>query len=386
MNVDPSGYFTLAEVNVSGAINNILDNSATLNYMRIYQNLKSKLNAINNILTLYDTARQIAMIINDPELSGWQMVEGIACGVITGLFMNRMCQMKAIGPIISKVLTGYGLATQWQSIMDAAKNKDWDLVGTRSIQLILSLMSLHQNCFTGETLVATENGQIRIDEIEVGDKVWAYDIFTGETALKEVTKVYVHEVDEILHLHTSCGDIDTTTNHPFFVIDRGWVAAGDLVVGDEVYLLDGSTAVIIGFELEQLSETIKVYNLEVADFNTYFVGDEAVLVHNYLDKSDHAKHRQAEGRNVGTAGHDLNNARPSDVYIQNNDGRYVLKGNNGRVHIFEPDGELVTTMNKVTNFSKRVSSGRYSPLSLKQISEFIEIFGEFLNKNWNGYR
>ncbi|MBQ6944114.1 MAG: hypothetical protein IJN43_07255 [Ruminococcus sp.] len=281
MNVDPSGYFTLAEVNVSGAINNILDNSATLNYMRIYQNLKSKLNAINNILTLYDTARQIAMIINDPELSGWQMVEGIACGVITGLFMNRMCQMKAIGPIISKVLTGYGLATQWQSIMDAAKNKDWDLVGTRSIQLILSLMSLHQNCFTGETLVATEDGQKRIDEIEVGDRVWAYDIFTGETALKEVTKVYVHEVDEIMHLHTSCGDIDTTTNHPFFVIDRGWVTAGDLVVGDEVYLLDGSTAVIIGFELEQLSETIKVYNLEVADFNTYFVGDEAVLVHNY---------------------------------------------------------------------------------------------------------
>ena len=116
--------------------------------------------------------------------------------------------------------------------MDAAKNKDWDLVGTRSIQLILSLMSLHQNCFTGETLVASENGQIRIDEIKVGDKVWAYDIFTGETELKEVLTVYVHEVDEILHLYTSCGDIDTTTNHPFYVIDRGWVAAGDLVEGD----------------------------------------------------------------------------------------------------------------------------------------------------------
>jgi len=27
--------------------------------------------------------------------------------------------------------------------------------------------------------------------------------------------------------------------------------------------------------------SIKVYNLEVADFNTYFVGNEAVLVHNY---------------------------------------------------------------------------------------------------------
>ena len=190
----------------------------------------------------------------------------------------------------------YGLATQWQSIMDAAKNKDWDLVGIRSIQLILSLMSLHQNCFTGETLVATEDGQKRIDEIEVGDKVWAYDIFTGETELKEVLTVYVHDVDEILHLHTSCGDIDTTTNHPFFVIDRGWVAAGDLVEGDEVYLIDGSTAVITGSELEQLSETIKVYNLEVADFNTYFVGDEAVLVHNYNPKSRNQMQKDVDAK------------------------------------------------------------------------------------------
>ncbi len=281
MNSDPTGYLTLGELNVSGAINNILDHSSELNYMRIYYNLKSKLNMINNVLTFYDTCRQIAMIINDPNLSGWQMIEGIACGVITGLFMNRMCQMKAIGPIISKIMIGYGLVTEWESIMEAANNKDWDLVATRSIQFIISLMSLHQNCFTGDTLVAAENGQIRIDEIEVGDKVWAYNIFTGETALKEVTKVYVHEVDEILHLHTSCGDIDTTTNHPFYVIDRGWVAAGDLVVGDEILTLDGSVAVITGSEIEKLDETILVYNLEVADYNTYFVGNVPVLVHNY---------------------------------------------------------------------------------------------------------
>lgn len=38
-------------------------------------------------------------------------------------------------------------------------------------------------------------------------------------------------------------------------------------------------------ELEKLAEPIKVYNLEVADFNTYFVGDEAVLVHNYESES-----------------------------------------------------------------------------------------------------
>ena len=209
MNVDPSGYFSLAELNVSQAIDSILDHKAELNYMKIYQSLKSKINTINNIMTIVDMGRQIAMIINDPNLSGWQMIEGIACGVITSMFINHMCQMKAIGPIISKVLTGVGLATQWKDIMDCAERKDWYGVASGSVHLLFSLMSLHQTCFTGETLVATEDGQKRIDEIETGDKVWAYDIYTGKTELKEVLTVYVHEQTEILHLSTTAGNIDT---------------------------------------------------------------------------------------------------------------------------------------------------------------------------------
>lgn len=63
---------------------------------------------------------------------------------------------------------------------------------------------------------------------------------------------------------------------PFYVINRVWVAAGD-----EVFLIDGSTAFITGSEIDKLDETILVYNLEVEDFNTYFVGDVPVLVHNY---------------------------------------------------------------------------------------------------------
>ncbi|MBP5578232.1 MAG: hypothetical protein J6X56_01925 [Ruminococcus sp.] len=71
----------------------------------------------------------------------------------------------------------------------------------------------------------------------------------------------------------------------FYVSGRGWVAAGDLNVGDEVYLIDGSAAYITGAELEQLAEPVTVYNLEVEGLNTYFVGDEAVLVHNYENKT-----------------------------------------------------------------------------------------------------
>ncbi|MCM1266235.1 MAG: HINT domain-containing protein [Candidatus Gastranaerophilales bacterium] len=47
------------------------------------------------------------------------------------------------------------------------------------------------------------------------------------------------------------------TNHPFYIIGKGWVTAGELEAGDEVYRLDGSTAVMTGSELERLAEPIK---------------------------------------------------------------------------------------------------------------------------------
>lgn len=76
------------------------------------------------------------------------------------------------------------------------------------------------------------------------------------------------------------GDIDTTTNHPFYVIGKWWVTAGELEAGDEVYRLDGSTAVVTDSELERLAEPIKVYNLEVEYYHTYFIDNVAVLVYN----------------------------------------------------------------------------------------------------------
>ena len=168
-----------------------------------------------------------------------------------------------------------------------------------------------QTCFTGDTLVAAENGQKRIDEIKVGDKVWAFNVETGESELKTVTKVYVHSVDEILHLYTDEGDIDTTANHPFYVIGKGWVAAGDLVVGDEVYNLDETASAILGLEIEILDEPVLVYNLEVEDFHSYFVGCVPVLVHNYVASSGNVYPENIDYSYRDPNGHDY-------LYIHNN--------------------------------------------------------------------
>lgn len=285
-NSDPTGYFSLCEFSIADTINGILDKMQNLKVVKIYKEMKETIELIDNIATIVDIGRQVITWLTDPDANAMDMILGIAAGIISGFFLKKMCSIKKIGPILSKLVLAGGYISEWKNIEACAKDGDWVGVITGSIHLVVSLLALSDNCFTGDTLVATEDGQKRIDEIEVGEKVWSYNINTGETELKEVVTVFVHETDEILHLHTSGGDIDTTTNHPFYVLGKGWVAAGDLNEGDEVYLIDGSTAFVTRAELEKLEEPIKVYNLEVADFNTFFVGDEAVLVHNYNELDD----------------------------------------------------------------------------------------------------
>lgn len=216
MFTDPSGYFSLAETSVGQGISNILDKIDSSPYIKI------GLNILNTLSTIYDTVNQVVEVLDNGG-SILDIAAALINGVITSIFLNKMCSIKIIGAILTPILIGVGLISQAEAIADAVKEERWDLVVTRSIQLAISILSLGQSCFTRDTPVATENGHKRIDEIEVGDKVWAYNIETGETELKEVTKVYIHNVYEILHLHTTAGDIDTTTNHPFYVIEKGWL-------------------------------------------------------------------------------------------------------------------------------------------------------------------
>jgi len=77
---------------------------------------------------------------------------------------------------------------------------------------------------------------------------------------------------------------ETTEEHPFYVDGKGWVKAEDLKTGDNLRLFDGSNIQIDSIEIRKLDEEIKVYNFEVDDFHTYFVGTAGFLVHNSCGK------------------------------------------------------------------------------------------------------
>ena len=141
------------------------------------------------------------------------------------------------------------------------------------------------NCFIAGTLVACldENGNEiykPIEEIEVGDKVLAYDEETGEQAYKEVVRLFRNETKEWYHIHVNGEEIVCTGAHPFYVAGEGFVCAKDLKISDKLLLSDGTRAIIKEIQIEQLSTPEITYNFEVADFHTYYVTESNVLVHN----------------------------------------------------------------------------------------------------------
>ena len=70
--------------------------------------------------------------------------------------------------------------------------------------------------------------------------------------------------------------IITTLGHPFWVSGQGWKMAKQLAVGDLLHSLHGAAPIEI---VAPLDGKLAAHNLVVADFNTYFVGQSGLLVH-----------------------------------------------------------------------------------------------------------
>jgi hypothetical protein len=140
------------------------------------------------------------------------------------------------------------------------------------------------NCFDAATLVQTETGPRAISEIKTGDLVLARDLATGKELLKPVLATIVTKDDAVVALELQTGGrsterLLTTQEHPFWVDGQGWVPARALVPGSAVLTGAGGTTVkVVSGTL--LGDTRTMYNLDVADVDTFFVGESRVLVHN----------------------------------------------------------------------------------------------------------
>lgn len=93
-------------------------------------------------------------------------------------------------------------------------------------------------------------------------------------------QIFRNETEEWVHVTVDGEEITCTPNHPFYSPVKGWTSAIDLRAGDILVMLNGEYVVIEQVQHELLESPVAIYNFEVADFHTYYVGEEPVLVHN----------------------------------------------------------------------------------------------------------
>ncbi len=135
-------------------------------------------------------------------------------------------------------------------------------------------------CFIVGTLILSDDGKEEIEDVQVGDYVYARDQYGEEQAYKEVTEVFVRENSTLIHLVIGGETFTTTEEHPSYIEGEGFVEARALEIGDLVETADGEGVPIESVEVEYLEQPVTVYNFEVEDYHTYYVGDTEVLVHN----------------------------------------------------------------------------------------------------------
>lgn len=139
-----------------------------------------------------------------------------------------------------------------------------------------------RRCFVAGTLVMTSNGNVPIDDLEIGDLVWAADPETGEEGWRAVEAVHVREGAPIVRVEVGTGEtaevIETTDAHPFWTREWGWVPAGELNPGDSVQDVEGEWVSVVSLEAADQRE--RVWNLTVEGLSTFHVGEAGVLVHN----------------------------------------------------------------------------------------------------------
>lgn len=193
-------------------------------------------------------------------------------------------------------------------------------------------------CFIAGTLVETEEGRKPIEEIEVGDKVLAYDEETGEQAYKEVVRLFRNQTKEWYHVFVNGEEIVCTGGHPFYVIGKGFVPAKELKETDLLELADCTAVFIEKITIETLETPETTYNFEVADFHTYYVSDSKVLVHNKCAFAEFYDNPQSLiGKSADEVGEALGEGWTRTAYGSRGDGWRFMDKHGAKI-IYHPAG------------------------------------------------
>ena len=137
------------------------------------------------------------------------------------------------------------------------------------------VITRQHSCFGAGTLVRTLDDTSPIENLRAGDLVLTQAPKTGELKYQPIVTAYHNPPNATLRIELDSETIVATGIHRFWKAGRGWVMARELKAGDALRTL-GGLAVVKSVEKEQVQP---VFNLQVADGESFFVGQAGVLAH-----------------------------------------------------------------------------------------------------------
>ncbi|WP_416997028.1 polymorphic toxin-type HINT domain-containing protein, partial [Alistipes putredinis] len=198
----------------------------------------------------------------------------------TALISGTCTTVPAAATIITGAALGAGVAYAGSVVSAASSVKSTEefaeygksaLISTVAgavVGAVAGAINAATSCFVAGTPVLTEDGDKPIEDVTVGDYVWAWDEATGTTELKQVVETYVNETSELTHIFVNGEEIVATPTHPFYCPVKGWTDAAHLRAGDILVLVNGEYVVVEKIQHELLENPVKVYNFQVQDYHT----------------------------------------------------------------------------------------------------------------------
>jgi hypothetical protein len=131
------------------------------------------------------------------------------------------------------------------------------------------------SCFGAGTLVRTIDGLHSIESLRLGDLVLTQNPRTGALKYQPVVAAFHNPPNATLRIELDHDSIVATGIHRLWKAGKGWVMARELQPGDTLRTVGGTVAV------KSVSKERKqpVFNLQVADGASFFVGETGVLAH-----------------------------------------------------------------------------------------------------------
>ena len=119
----------------------------------------------------------------------------------------------------------------------ATSYSEWQVAHFR---LLNDSFFLPYGCIVGDTRIETEDGFKAIDEIEIGDKIWTFDIKKQERVLATVSMGMFKGIKDVYSVKTRHNYIEGTSDHKLLTYDNGKLVykeicelkEGDLLVID----------------------------------------------------------------------------------------------------------------------------------------------------------